>query len=61
MTSVPKPLKFLSPHYATVKAAYEAQTDATLKVRTPKTYFIFIIPQLTNIFNNFDNRLDARI
>ena len=36
MTSVPKPLKFLSPHYATVKAAYEAQTDATLKVRPLK-------------------------
>jgi 26S proteasome regulatory subunit N1 len=32
MTSVPKPLKFLSPHYAAIKAAYEAQTDATLKV-----------------------------
>ena len=24
MTSVPKPLKFLRPHYATLKAAYEA-------------------------------------
>ena len=32
MTSVPKPLKFLGPHYAKVKAAYEAQTDARLKV-----------------------------
>ena len=32
LTSVPKPLKFLSPHYATIKAAYEAQTDAALKV-----------------------------
>lgn len=32
MTSVPKPLKFLSPQYATIKAAYEAQTDASLKV-----------------------------
>ena len=27
MTSVPKPLKFLSPKYAEVKAAYEAETD----------------------------------
>ena len=33
MTSVPKPLKFLSPKFAEIKAAYEAQTDATLKVR----------------------------
>ena len=32
MTSVPKPLKFLSPQYAAIKAAYEAQTDASLKV-----------------------------
>ena len=33
MTSVPKPLKFLSPQYKTVVEAYEAQTDANLKVR----------------------------
>ena len=33
MTSVPKPLKFLSPKFADIKAAYEAQTDATMKVR----------------------------
>lgn len=32
MTSVPKPLKFLSPKFQEIKAAYEAQTDATLKV-----------------------------
>lgn len=32
MTSVPKPLKFLSPKFADIKAAYEAQTDAGLKV-----------------------------
>lgn len=33
MTSVPKPLKFLSPKFADIKAAYEAQTDAGLKAR----------------------------
>ena len=32
MTSVPKPLKFLSPQYAAVKKAFEAETDATMKV-----------------------------
>ena len=32
MTSVPKPLKFLSPHYAAIKASYDAQTDRTMKV-----------------------------
>lgn len=32
MTAVPKPLKFLFPKYAEIKAAYEAQTDVALKV-----------------------------
>ena len=32
MTSVPKPLKFLCPKYAEIKAAFAAETDATLKV-----------------------------
>jgi len=32
MTAVPKPLKFLFPKFAEIKAAYEAQTDAALKV-----------------------------
>ena len=32
MTSVPKPLKFLTPLYPKVVAAYEAETDAGLKV-----------------------------
>lgn len=33
MTSVPKPLKFLCPLFGAIKAAYEAETDAQLKVR----------------------------
>jgi len=33
MTSVPKPLKFLSPHYKTLVKLFEEQTDAQLKVR----------------------------
>ena len=33
MTSVPKPLKFLSPHYPTLKELYDKQTDAGVKVR----------------------------
>ena len=32
MTSVPKPLKFLSPHYPTLKELFEKQTDAGVKV-----------------------------
>ncbi|EEF44376.1 26S proteasome non-ATPase regulatory subunit 2 homolog A [Ricinus communis] len=31
MTSVPKPLKFLRPHYGTLKAFYETMTDSDLK------------------------------
>ena len=47
MTSVPKPLKFLSPKFAELKAAYEAQTDASLKVSAPfamlSTYISLIL------------------
>ena len=32
MTSVPKPLKFLRPHYDTIKGVYEKITDAATKV-----------------------------
>lgn len=32
MTSVPKPLKFLRPHYGTLKAYYETMGDTDLKV-----------------------------
>lgn len=32
MTSVPKPLKFLRPHYGTLKAHYETLTDSDIKV-----------------------------
>lgn len=32
MTSVPKPLKFLRPHYGTLKAFYETMADTDLKV-----------------------------
>lgn len=32
MTSVPKPLKFLRPHYGTLKAYYETMADSDLKV-----------------------------
>ncbi|KAH7860362.1 hypothetical protein Vadar_012547 [Vaccinium darrowii] len=31
MTSVPKPLKFLRPHYATLKAYYDTMTDSEVK------------------------------
>lgn len=32
MTSVPKPLKFLRPHYGTLKAFYETMPESDLKV-----------------------------
>ena len=32
MTSVPKPLKFLRPHYGTLKAYYETMAESDLKV-----------------------------
>lgn len=32
MTSVPKPLKFLRPHYKTLKTHYEKMSDSELKV-----------------------------
>lgn len=32
MTSVPKPLKFLRPHYGTLQAHYEKMADSELKV-----------------------------
>lgn len=32
MTSVPKPLKFLRPHYGTLKAYYETMVESELKV-----------------------------
>ena len=32
MTSVPKPLKFLRPHYGTLKAFYDTMGDSELKV-----------------------------
>jgi 26S proteasome regulatory subunit N1 len=32
MTSVPKPLKFMKPHYETLKAVYAKTTDVSFKV-----------------------------
>lgn len=34
MTSVPKPLKFLRPHYETIKAAHEKIVDKETKVNS---------------------------
>jgi len=33
LTSVPKPLKFLSPHYPTIIKLFDEQTDVQLKAR----------------------------
>lgn len=38
MTSVPKPLKFLRPHYGNLKAYYETMKDSDLKVKYRLTW-----------------------
>jgi len=46
MTSVPKPLKFLRPHYDTLKTVYEKVTDPATKVISALSYFsayVFLI------------------
>lgn len=43
MTSVPKPLKFLRPHYGTLKAYYEAMAELDLKV--------FVLYDMTLLFD----------
>src|SRR5207247_4079861 len=36
MTAVPKPLKFLRPHYAGLEKAYESWPEGENKVRSPR-------------------------
>ena len=42
ITSVPKPLKFLSPKFEDIKAAVESESDAQLKVR--RAIFVILWP-----------------
>lgn len=42
MTSVPKPLKFLRPHYDTMKGIYEKITDPATKVRLTSESMIIL-------------------
>jgi 26S proteasome regulatory subunit N1 len=53
LTSVPKPLKFLSPHYQTIVKLFDEQTDAQLKVST------FLHALTKN--SNYSNRLATQI
>lgn len=51
MTSVPKPLKFLRPHYGTLKAYYEIMADSDLKVcivggHFPLSYHLLYLNQV---------------
>ncbi|ETO05494.1 hypothetical protein RFI_31903 [Reticulomyxa filosa] len=39
MTSVPKPLKFLNPHYSSIKDFYQTVTDAKLKVKKAQQHY----------------------
>lgn len=41
MTSVPKPLKFLRPHYGTLQAQYEKMPESDLKVKTIELDILF--------------------
>lgn len=49
MTSVPKPLKFLRPHYGTLKAYYETMADTDLKV-----VFLVMAPHIVNLLPIID-------
>lgn len=40
MTSVPKPLKFLSPHYKKIVEIYEQQIDGEYKVSITRKIFL---------------------
>lgn len=45
MTSVPKPLKFLRPHYGTLKAFHQTMPDSDLKVcHDVIIHFTFFLP-----------------
>jgi hypothetical protein len=46
LTSVPKPLKFLSPHYQTIVKLFDEQTDVQLKVST----FLLALTKNSNYF-----------
>ena len=52
MTSVPKPLKFLRPHYDTIKDCYEKIKDQETQV-CMLILFIFFVKSDT--FKSFDN------
>ena len=42
MTSVPKPLKFLRPHFDKIKAVYESYTDPENKAQTSLELSLFL-------------------
>ena len=59
MTSVPKPLKFLSPHYKRIVEIYELQIDGEFKVsRFRKGYFE---QQFTRLLHSINQILAAKI
>lgn len=49
MTSVPKPLKFLRPHYGTLKGFYEKMPDSDLKATTPVLHFSILKSEYTHL------------
>lgn len=49
MTSVPKPLKFLRPHYGTLKSFYDTMPDSDLKV----CYSFFLASEFSFVFYIF--------
>jgi 26S proteasome regulatory subunit N1 len=53
LTSVPKPLKFLSPHYQTIVKLFDEQTDVQLKVNT----FLLALTKNSNYFNRLATQI----
>jgi 26S proteasome regulatory subunit N1 len=53
LTSVPKPLKFLSPHYQTIVKLFDEQTDVQLKVST----FLLALTKNSNYFNRLATQI----
>ncbi|KAF3507950.1 hypothetical protein F2Q69_00003444 [Brassica cretica] len=43
MTSVPKPLKFLRPHYGTLKEFHKNMVESNLKVQFQEIITIFLL------------------
>lgn len=60
MTSVPKPLKFLRPHYDTLKTVYEKIKDKETQVCN-YDFFSLSLLDIPNNWNHFDDFMTTEI